>query len=157
VLSWVLIWSTMFALWHLFVGKTGLDVALFAALGSSIGTLAAYIVFRQHLAPARANAGNVVQAWRLPKLIVTGTWEILAVLARQLFKGEPAESLILTVPFDSGGDDESAFRRALAIAYTTATPNFVVIDIDQARHLLVFHQIKKSEIPEMLQRLGARP
>jgi hypothetical protein len=80
------------------------------------------------------------------------------VLARQIFLGKPADSLFHSVRFEVGGDDdESAFRRALAIAYTTATPNFVIVDIDRERGLLVYHQIKQSRIPEMTRQLGARP
>jgi multisubunit Na+/H+ antiporter MnhE subunit len=100
----------------------------------------------------------VAQAWRLPKYVVVGTWEIVAVLARQLFLRKPAESLFYSVPFDTGGDDdEASFRRALSIAYTTATPNFVVIGIDRDHRRLVYHQIQLSEIPEMTKRLGAKP
>jgi hypothetical protein len=62
------------------------------------------------------------------------------------------------VPFEAGGDDEaSAFRRALAIAWTTATPNFVIVGVDRRRGLLVYHQVRKSGIPEMTKKLGARP
>jgi multisubunit Na+/H+ antiporter MnhE subunit len=158
VLPWIAIWSCFFLLWHVFVGKIALDVAIFAALGSLLATVAAWIVFREHLAPVRTGWRNLAQAVHIPKLIVTGTWEILAVLARHLFLGQRAPSLFFEVPFDTGGDDdESTFRRALAIAYATATPNFVVVDIDRERRVLVYHQIRKSDVPPMLKNLGARP
>ena len=70
---------------------------------------------------------------------------------------KPAKSLFYSVPFDTGGDsDEDAFRRALAVGYTTATPNFVVVGIDREHRRLVFHQIEDSEVPEMTKQLGAR-
>ncbi|TMA33768.1 MAG: hypothetical protein E6J88_00480 [Deltaproteobacteria bacterium] len=73
-----------------------------------------------------------------------------------MFLGRSAESLFFSVPFDAGGDDdESAFRRALAVAYTSATPNSVVIGIDRKRGLLIYHQLRKSRIAEMTRRLGA--
>jgi hypothetical protein len=79
------------------------------------------------------------------------------VLARQILLRDPAPSLFYSVPFDAGGDDdESSFRRALAIAWTTATPNFVVVGIDRERGLLVYHQIRRSDVPEMTKRLGVR-
>ena len=43
--------------------------------------------------------------------------------------------------------DDAGARRALAIAYTTITPNFVVVGIDKERAQLVYHQIKQSPIP----------
>jgi multisubunit Na+/H+ antiporter MnhE subunit len=158
VLPWALLWSICFLLWHVFAGKIAVDLAIYAAAGATIATAAARVVFREHLAPLRTHWRCVAQAFRLPKLMVTGSWEVLAVLARQIFRGRPAESLVFTVPFDVGDDDdESAFRRALAIAYATATPNFVVIGIDRERGLLVYHQIQKSEVPKVLVRLGAKP
>jgi hypothetical protein len=106
----------------------------------------------------RAQWRCLAQIWRLPKYLVSGTWEVLLVLARQIFLRRPADSLTYGVSFEVGGDDdESAFRRALAIAYTTATPNFVILGIDRERGLLVYHQILKGPIPEMARRLGAKP
>ena len=96
--------------------------------------------------------------WRLPKYMVTGSWEIFEVLFRQLFGGKPAESLMLAVPYEAVGDDDaSAALRALAITYTTATPNFVVIGVDHQRRQLVFHQVKRSKVLQITKNLGARP
>jgi multisubunit Na+/H+ antiporter MnhE subunit len=158
VLSWLLLWALSFALMLLYVGKIAPDEILFAAAGSTVSATASRIVLEKHVAPLRAQWRAAAQIWRVPKYIVVGTWEIVAVLAKQIFLGKPAESLFFGVPFEVGGDDdESSFRRALAIAYTTATPNFVIVGIDRDRGLLVYHQIKASEIPEMTKRLGARP
>ena len=44
-------------------------------------------------------------------------------------------------------------KRALAIAYTTSTPNFIVLGIDHQRGTLVFHQIEREPILTMLKRL----
>jgi len=89
--------------------------------------------------------------------MITGTFEIFRVLLRQLLGGRPAASLLLAVPYDALGDDPGdAAKRALAIAYTTGTPNFIVLGIDRQRGTLVFHQIERSPILAMLKRLGAR-
>ena len=142
----------------LYVGKIAADELIIAAVGSIVTATASRIVLATHVAPLRAQWRAVAQIWRLPKYVVTGTWEVLAVLARQVLLRKPAESLFHAVPFEVGADDdESAMRRALAIAYTTATPNFVVVGIDREKALLVYHQIRHSPIPEMTKRLGARP
>ena len=158
VLAWIFLWAACFALWHLYVGKIAPDEALYAALGCAATVFASRIVLQNHVAPLKTQWRAIAQIFRLPEYVVTGTWEILAVLGRQIFLRKPAQSLFHSVPFENcGDDDESAFRRALAIAYTTATPNFVVVGIDRKKKLLLYHQIQLSRIPEMTKRLGARP
>jgi len=158
VLPWLLVWAIFLLLWHVFEGKFALDILLYGVVACSITLLAARVVLKERLSPLRTQFRFLAQAWRLPKLIVTGTWEVLAVLARQIFLRKPADSLLYSVPFDAGDDDQdSAFRRALAIGYTTATPNFVIIGIDREKGLLVYHQIQKGPVPEMTKRLGAKP
>jgi multisubunit Na+/H+ antiporter MnhE subunit len=157
VLSWLVQFTIAYLLWFLYVGKLQPDEAIFGAVASAIAAFAGKIVFEKHVAPLRAEWRNVAEIWRLPKYLVVGGWEILAVLFKQVFLRKPAESLFFSVPFDAGGDtDEDAFRRALAVGYTTATPNFVIIGVDRAHGRLVYHQIQKSEVPEMTKRLGAR-
>jgi len=158
VLSWLVQFVVSLLLWHVFVGKLQLDEAAFGVVCAAVAAFAGQIVFEKHVAPLRAQWRNVGQIWRMPKYLVVGGWEIVCVLARQLVLGKPAESLFYSVPFDAGGEDEeSAFRRALAVAYTTATPNFVVVGIDREGGRLIYHQIKASGVPEMTKRLGARP
>lgn len=158
MLRWLCAWAFLLLLWHVFEGRFALDVLLYGVVACSLTLVATHVVLRQRLSPLRTQFCFLGQAWRLPKLIVTGTWEVLAVLARQVLLRRPADSLLYSVPFDAGDDhdDDSAFRRALAIAYTTATPNFVIVGIDREKGLLVYHQIQKSEVPEMTKRLGAK-
>jgi hypothetical protein len=157
VVAWIIHFVIAYGLWFLYVGHLAADEAGFAAAGAAVTASASKIVFEKHVAPMRAQWRAVAQAWRLPKYMLVGAWEILAVLARQVFRGEAAESLLFSVPFDAGGDDdESAFRRALAISYTCSTPNFVIIGIDREHQRLVYHQIKRSEVPRMTKNLGAK-
>lgn len=59
-------------------------------------------------------------------------------LGKQLFTKKGADSLIRAVPFEVGDDDaHSAARRALAVTYTTLTPNFVVLGIAHKQALLL--------------------
>lgn len=158
MLSWIVLWAASFGLMLLYVGKIAADELIVAAAGSAVVATASRVVLATQIAPLAAEWRAVAQIWRLPKYLVTGTWEVLAVLARQIFLREPAESLYHAVSFDVGADDEqSAMRRALAIAYTTATPNFVILGIDREKGLLIYHQIRHSKIPEMTKKLGARP
>jgi multisubunit Na+/H+ antiporter MnhE subunit len=152
--------SFVFALvsWFVFVGKLGWDELIVALVCAAIAASASQLVWSQHAAAFRDHSGKFLQMWRLPKYMITGSWEIFSVLLRQLFGGKRAESLVLQVPYDPVSDDPGdAALRALAIAYTTSTPNFVVIGIDRERGRLVYHQIKRSPVLPMTVKLGARP
>ncbi|MCA1827947.1 MAG: Na+/H+ antiporter subunit E [Myxococcales bacterium] len=157
MLPWLVQFTIAFVLWFLYVGKLQPDEAVFGVVASAIAAFASRIVLEKDIAPLRAEWRAVAQIWRMPKYMVVGGWEIVAVLLKQIFLRKPAESLFYSVPFDTGGDsDEDAFRRALAVGYTTATPNFVIVGIDHAHRRLVYHQIQKSDVPEMTRRLGAK-
>jgi hypothetical protein len=43
----------------------------------------------------------------------------------------------------------------LAVAYTTMSPNFIVLGINTKEKGLVFHQIERSGVPKMTKNLGA--
>ncbi len=126
---------------------------------SLVAAIASELAWGAHLANVTANLGALVQAWRLPWLMVTGTFEIYRVLFRHLFTRHKAESLMLAVDFDPGERDDprDALRRALAIGYTTMAPNFVVIGIDQRKRRMLYHQMARSDVPVMTRKLGARP
>jgi multisubunit Na+/H+ antiporter MnhE subunit len=157
-----ILWAVAFFIllggWFLFVGKIEWAELLVGTVGAAVAASALQLVWAQHIAAFRDNAGWVLEMWRLPKYMVTGSWEIFEVLFKQLFAGKRAESLLLAVPYEATDeDDASAARRALAVTYTTSTPNFVVVGVDRERRQLVFHQIKRSAVLQMTKNLGARP
>lgn len=151
--------AVWFGLWLLLEQKFTADELIIGAVCALVAGAATTIVWGDHLTSFAADPRLLAQAWRLPAIMLSGTWEIFSVLALHLFTRRKAESLLLTVPFDAGrGDDpEAVARRALAIAYTTMTPNFVIIGIDPEAGTLLYHQIRKSDVPELTKRLGACP
>ncbi len=48
-------------------------------------------------------------------------------------------------------------RRVLATAYTSASPNSIVIGIDFTQSRMLVHQVERREISALAQELGARP
>lgn len=146
--------AAFLALWLVLAGRVsphelavGAGVAVVAAVGSSLAW---------PRRPMAADARSIAQLWRFPKVAAAGALDVLVVLARQLLRRIPAESLVLAVPFDAGEGDRGAARAALAVGYTSATPNFVVLGIDPDRKLLVYHQVRLRPVPEMTRRLGAK-
>lgn len=129
-------------------------------VGAAVAVLAAvasHVVWSRNGATFWGAGALLLPGWQVARYAVTGTVEILGVLIRRL-GGRRAASLLLSVRFDAGGDDALAqTRRALAVAYTSMTPNFIVLGIDRKRGLLWYHQVKRGEIPDMTRRLGARP
>jgi multisubunit Na+/H+ antiporter MnhE subunit len=154
--EWLAHASFSFAAWLAFTGKASASELAAGAIAAAIAGTASLVVWSRNGATVRGASGWLLQAWRLPKYAVTGTWEILAAMAGHL-AGRPAPSLLLSAPFEVGGDDPlSRMRRALAVAYTTATPNFVVLGIDRERGLIWYHQLRRSPIPRMALNLGVR-
>lgn len=143
--------------WYLFVGRLGTDELWGGIPGSALAAIATWVVLEQHIVWFR-DFKDLLEAWRLPGYMVTGSLEIFQVLFAQLLARKPAPSLVLQVPYDALGDDpRDTARRALAVAYTTSTPNFIVLGIDRKRGMLVFHQIKRGPVLEVTKRLGAKP
>jgi|SRR5665213_77346 len=105
----------------------------------------------------RLRFSDMIQIWRFPEYMVTGVWEILSVLVLDILHISPAESLFRAAPFEENEDTPVAIaRRVLAVAYTTATPNFIIVGIDMKTRWMLFHQLKKSDVLTMTRRLGAK-
>lgn len=157
-LVWAWQWLFFYGAVLLFVGKVEKEELLVGIPVAALGATASQLVWELHLARFVPRLRWVLQGWWLPLYMFTGTWEILVVLARHLFTRKKAESLLFAVPYEAPGNEEDAeMLRALAIGYTTMTPNFVVVGIDRERKLLLYHQIKRSDVLEMTKKLGARP
>jgi multisubunit Na+/H+ antiporter MnhE subunit len=149
--------AVLLAAWFVLTGSLSLHELGVGAVAVALALLAGAQVREEWVASLGGQGRLVAQAWRLPRYAVTGTWEILVVLARQLAGRGRADSLLLAVPFDRGeGGPRDRGRAALAVAYTSITPNFVVLGIDWHRGLLVYHQVRRGAVPELTRRLGAR-
>jgi len=150
-------WALMFGFWLLLVDNFKLGDVLLGAAAALVSAAAATLLEAAIFGRFAPHLTEIAQGWRIPWYVVDETWEIFAVLAKTAL-GKPAASLLRSVRFDPGGDDaHSAGRRALAVALSTAPPNFVAIGIDRQNRKLIFHQVKASSVPIMTQKLGARP
>jgi len=149
-------WVLLALAWLLFSDSTDAAEIVVGLFVAGAGAVALHVVRVRKLAHVAPLPRCFAQAWRLPKLVFSGTWEISRVLFRQIFRREPAKSMLFATPYSAvGKGDDDATRRALATMYTSITPNFVIIDIDLERRYLLFHQLDESETPEMTRRLGA--
>jgi hypothetical protein len=101
---------------------------------------------------------DLVTCWRIPWYIVSGVYEIVVILAKDLFGLKRAESFYRVSGFKTSKSDPLLVaRRVVATAYTTTAPNFIVIGIDYNQSRMLFHQLERSSVPKMTQELGAQP
>ena len=100
---------------------------------------------------------DVLSLWRTPWYVLSSLWEIVYVLLRDLLGIERAPSFYRVCGFKTSKSDPLLVTRsALAIAYTSIAPNFIVIGIDYTSSRMLFHQIRRSDVPRMTQDLGAQ-
>ncbi len=155
--EWAVHIAVAFAAWLAFTQRWAPSELGVGAAVSVVAAAASDVVWSRNGASFRGAGRLLLSGWQVALYAVTGTFEVLKVLFRQL-AGHPAPSLRLSVRFELGGTGALAqARQALAIAYTSMTPNFIVLGFDRERGLLWYHQLKRSEIPAMTRRMGAQP
>jgi len=147
-----------FACWVLFVGKLEKEELWVGVPVVALAVLASEVVRTQHLIRFSVRLRWLAQAWRIPGEVLSGTGVVLKALFLQLFAGRQAGSHVLEVPYEAPDDDaEAAALETLATTFTTMAPNFIVIGIDRERKRMMYHQVERTELPEIARRLGARP
>ena len=100
---------------------------------------------------------DLFQCWRIPWYIAGDVCVLTLVAFKDLMHLEPAQSLYRVCGFDTSAHDPvRKARTVMAIAFTTASPNILVIGIDPATSRMLFHQLKSGKVPQMARALGAR-
>ena len=141
--------------WIGFVGSVHLHEMIVGAVVVALSTAFFQLVYRSETLPLALRPRDLVQCWRIPWYVLSGSSEIVWLLMKDL-SGSPVDSLYRVCGFRTGMRDPVAVERsALAVAFTTTAPNFIVIGIDPHQNHMLFHQIQRSEIPKMTQALGA--
>jgi hypothetical protein len=144
-------------LWILFVDGTRRDEMIVGAGVLLLSGAFLYAVWRNDSLSLEVRLGDLVQAWRIPWYLLSGIYEIVVVLVKDLL-GTRASSFYRVSGFKTSGSDPRLIaRRVLATFYTTMAPNFIVIGIDFLQSRMLFHQLERSSVPRMTKALGAQP
>lgn len=144
-------------LWILFVDGTRRDEMIVGAGVLLLSGAFLYAVWRNDSLSLEVRLGDLVQAWRIPWYLLSGIYEIVVVLVKDLL-GTRASSFYRVSGFKTSGSDPRLIaRRVLATFYTTMAPNFIVIGIDFRQSRMLFHQLERSSVPRMTKALGAQP
>jgi len=143
-------------LWMMFVSLLQWNELLAGLAAAAIGAVADGVVKATDFARFRPRLSHAALILTTPWYVLTGTLAVFGELARHL-AGKPPRTEFVVVPFDGGADDvESSARRALATAYTTISPNSIVIGIDRERGFLLLHSLPPSPTPWITRQLGAK-
>ena len=146
-----------YTLYLAFTSKMGFRELIAGGLVCIIATVATLVFSTTGRVRFRFHWTDLIQAWRIPWYAITGTFEVLQGLYRQLFTRAGALSFLSARRFQIG-DRDSPYghgRFALTITYTTSTPNSIVLDIIPEQKLLLLHQIIPGKIHTMTRNLGA--
>jgi hypothetical protein len=144
--------------WIVFVGTfsrhellLGIGAALLTATGMVVVTM-------KYPEPFSPTVWELAAVWRLPWYLISGTWEIFHVAAKDLLGIQRAKSLFRVARFDAGekNDPRATARRVLGVVYTTVAPNFIVVGVNTSDPRMLFHQIQRSSVPKMTKQLGAK-
>lgn len=144
--------------WLIFVGTFSSHESLIGIIAAALGSAGLAVVNAYDPSRFCPTLMELLSLWRLPWYLISGTWEIAVVAAKDLLGIQRAKSLFRVVDFEAGSkeDPRSTARRVLAVSYTTAAPNFIVLGINTSDQKLLFHQIERSSVPKMTQVLGAQ-
>lgn len=118
---------------------------------------AAFCLFVVHKLELRFRPGlaDLAEIWRLPWYVTLDVAQVVWMLLLDL-AGQRAPSLFRSVPWrENQNSGRGTARRVLAIAYTTVSPNMIVVGIDCEHGQMLFHQVLATKVPRMTQRLGA--
>ena len=145
--------------WIVFAGSFATHELLIGTIGAVLATSGIVVINLQYPAKFSPSVSNLLAIWRLPWYVLSGTWEIAVVAAKDFIGIKPAKSLFRIARFDAGEKDDSRAnaRRVLAAGYTTVAPNFIVLGVNTSDQSLLFHQIQRSSVPKMTRELGALP
>ena len=140
---WIAWWLVLMGAWLLLTSTTDPVEMIAGAVAAAIAATVAELVRIQDLQAMRVRPRWLPRAARLPRLIITDTWMVMAALVQRILFRRSVRGKFLALPFDPGDDDDpyAAGRRALITAAISVTPNTYVVGIDADRNLILVHQL----------------
>ena len=116
-----------------------------------------FVVHRSSTLHTDFRLADIATAWHIPGDVLRDLLAITIVLFKDLFGIEKAQSHFRVVGFQTAKKNPVLVaRRVLAIAYTSASPNTIVLGIDYTCSRMLFHQLKRAPLPKMTEDLGAK-
>lgn len=144
--------------WIIFVGTFALHELLLGAIGAALATTGLAIIDFYYPVRFSPSLRELLSLWRIPGSLVAGTWKVTAIAANDVLGIRRANSLFSVVRFDAGEktDPHATARRVLAVVSMTVTPPTIVLGVNTSDQKLLFHELRRSPLPETLKALGVR-
>jgi hypothetical protein len=145
----VLLWiAAAVGCWLLFVASSYSSHELWlCAPFTALTVLMVHLAWQQVRVGFSPRLRQAIALWRLPWYVLSGTWEMFTILAKDLAGKHPG-SFFRATPFDRAEGRVGDSQVVLATAYTTVAPNFIVIGVSEDK--LLFHQVEQSDVPRMI-------
>lgn len=147
----------MSAEWILLVAGTPVHEMIVGEASVLLSGVFLFAVHRHSTLHTDFRLTDMAHGWRIPWYVISDIVVITAVLFKDLFGIEKAKSFFRVSGFQTRKKDPVLVaRRVLATAYTSASPNTIVLGIDYTCSRMLFHQIKRTPLPQMIDDLGAK-
>lgn len=147
---------TLFVGWVWLVANLHLHEVIVGVVVVALSTAFCALVFRSSTLPLELRWRDILAVRHVPSEIARDTSSVIAILFRDLFRGQPAGSFYRVAGFQaSRRDPVLVARAALAVTYTTLSPNMIVIGIDPEQGHMLFHQLQRDSVPTSTRSLGA--
>ena len=129
----LLVWFALLeGLWALVVG-TQQDTELVAGFGAAaLGAIFAEVLRTKGLLPFSTDFGTLGKAWKL-------SWQLVldfGILTRAALRPAGPRGEWVEAPYPTAEGGRGNWQRAFAAVVGTATPNAIVVDLDDGRALL---------------------
>ena len=150
--------SVMAAEWILLVAGTRRNEMIVGAF--SVLLVSAFLFYVHRCSPLRVKyaGADVAAGWRVPGYVALDAYVVVKILFRDFLSPRKACSFYRVCDFKTDRrDPRMVGRRVLATVYTTASPNSIVIGIDEAQSRMLLHQLERTGVSRMASNLGARP
>jgi hypothetical protein len=142
--------------WIILVAGIKLHEMIVGAASIVAAAIFLYAVNRTEMQRFDFQWRDIATGWRIPGYLMSDLYQITVVLLRDLLGKGEAGSFYRVCRFKTAKASARLLaRRVLATAYTSATPNSIVIGIDYEQNRLLMHQIVRSPVTKMVQSLGA--
>lgn len=147
-------WLLLLGLWMAFVSQVTKDELLVGVATAAIGAVGDAIVKEKKFAKFKPKLSWLLLICWEPWYAIDGTWSTLKAIAEKLM-GKPSKARFKAAKYDANGEDaQSAAKRALAVAYMTIPPNFIIVGIDRDKGEVLIHQVEPTNVPLIARKLG---
>ena len=148
-----LLWICFILFWLLYVYQFNLKEVLAGVCASGLAFVPLWLSRRAEKITFQPELHWVLQTWRLPGEIVRGCGVLLRQMGRTILR-KKSESTFQVARFIGTTDQRRQLaQRALAITLATVPPNSLVVGIDTEADLILFHQVKKVPVPEIIRQI----